>query len=59
MLGRDGPGLGREGTMSDQKPDDGYSKSNWPKYLLIYLLIGAALYALIYFLFIRDGGLYG
>lgn len=47
--------------MSEQKPegDSGYSKSNWPRYLLIYLLIGGAIYALIYFLFLRDGGLYG
>jgi hypothetical protein len=45
--------------MSEQKPDGGYSKSNWPKYLLIYLLVGGAIYALVYFLFLRDGGLYG
>ena len=47
--------------MSEKKPegDGGYSKSKWPRYLLIYLLIGGAIYALIYFLFLRDGGLYG
>jgi hypothetical protein len=42
--------------MSDEKPDGGYQRSNWLRYLLIYLVVGAALYALIYFLFIRDGG---
>jgi hypothetical protein len=48
-----------EESMSEQKPDGGYSKSNWPRYLLIYLLVGGAIYALVYFLFLRDGGLYG
>lgn len=41
--------------MSDQKPDGGYSKSKWPKYLLIYLLVGGAIYAVVYFLFFSDG----
>jgi hypothetical protein len=45
---------GGEG-MSDQKPDGGYSRSNWPKYLLIYLLVGGAIYAVVYFLFFADG----
>jgi hypothetical protein len=48
------PGMG--GSVSDQRPEGGYSKSNWPKYVLIYLVIGGAIYALIYFLFLRDGG---
>jgi hypothetical protein len=45
--------------MAEPRPNGGYSKSNWPKYLVIYLLVGAAVYALVWFLFLRDSALYG
>jgi hypothetical protein len=35
--------------------EPGYGR-NWLKYLLIYLVIGAVIYAAVYFLFLRDGG---
>ncbi len=34
----------------------GYGRRSWVRYLLIYLVIGAAVYALVWFLFFRDGG---
>lgn len=33
----------------------GYGR-NWVKYLLIYVVVGAVAYALVWFLFFRDGG---
>jgi hypothetical protein len=55
-----------EGTgMADQTPQPpeqkpgGYGRSNWAKYLIIYLVVGGVLYFLIWLLFLRDGGLYG
>ena len=36
----------------------GYKK-NWVKYLLIYLVVGGAAYAIIWYAFLKDGGLYG
>lgn len=44
--------------MSDQDPKGGYG-SNWVKWLIIYLVVGGAIYLLVYFLFLRDGGFYG
>ncbi len=41
-------------TEPNQTPDKGYGR-NWVKYLLIYLLIGGAIYAVVYFLFFSDG----
>jgi hypothetical protein len=38
----------------EQKPDGGY-RSSWWKYVLIYLVVGGAIYALVYFLFLSDG----
>jgi hypothetical protein len=62
MLSADDEGArhleGGEG-MAEPRPNGGYSRSNWPKYLVIYLLVGAAVYALVWFLFLRDGALYG
>ena len=37
----------------------GSYKRNWVKYLLIYLVVGGAAYAIIYFVFLNDGGGYG
>jgi hypothetical protein len=53
----------REGAgMSDQTPPEGkpggYGRS-WVRYLIIYLIVAAVLYFLIWLLFLRDGGLYG
>ncbi|MDO8503650.1 MAG: hypothetical protein Q7S60_03090 [bacterium] len=37
--------------------DEGYGgKKNWPKLILIYLVVGGIIYALIYFLFLRGSG---
>jgi hypothetical protein len=44
--------------MSEQDPKGGYGR-NWGKYILIYLLIGGAVYLLVWLLFFRGGGLYG
>lgn len=44
--------------MSDERSGGGYGRSKWPKYLLIYLVIGGAIYALVWFLFLRNG-IYG
>jgi hypothetical protein len=45
--------------MSEREPKKGYGR-NWGKYILIYLLIGGAVYLLIWLLFLRGGGgLYG
>lgn len=46
--------------MAEQKPEPpepkgGYG-SKWLRYLLIYLVVAAVVYALIYFIFIADGG---
>jgi hypothetical protein len=53
---------GRE-PMAEQKPEppepSGGYRSKWMKYLLIYLVVAAVVYALIYFIFIADGGGYG
>ncbi|MGH2546430.1 MAG: hypothetical protein ACRDHH_06725 [Actinomycetota bacterium] len=38
-----------------ERPQSGYGR-NWVKYLLIYVVIAAAVYAAVYFLFLRDGG---
>ena len=34
----------------------GYGRRSWVRYLLIYLVIAAVVYAAVWFLFIRDGG---
>jgi hypothetical protein len=39
----------------EPEPGGGYGGSRWWKYLLIYLVVGGAVYALIYFLFLSDG----
>lgn len=50
--------------MSEQEPQgggygkDGYRR-NWGKYILIYLLVGGAIYLLVWLLFLRGGGGYG
>ncbi len=36
--------------------DDGGYRRNWLKYLVIYLLVGGAIYVLVWLLFLRDGG---
>ncbi|MGH2652811.1 MAG: hypothetical protein ACRDHV_00435 [Actinomycetota bacterium] len=38
-----------------ERPQGGYGR-NWVKYLLIYVVIAAVVYAAVYFLFLRDGG---
>jgi len=43
-----------EALMSDQSA--GYGGSRWAKWLLLYLAIGAVLYAIIYFVFLQGGG---
>jgi hypothetical protein len=37
-----------------REPEGGY-RSNWWKWLLLYLVIGGAVYALVYFVFLSDG----
>jgi hypothetical protein len=38
-----------------ERQQSGYGRT-WLKYLLIYVVIGAVVYAAAYFLFFRDGG---
>ena len=41
--------------------DDGYGsrwRQNWWKYRLLYLVIGGIAYAIIFYVFMRDGGGY-
>jgi hypothetical protein len=49
---------GRE-PMAEQKPEppepSGGYRSKWMRYLLIYLVVAAVVYALIYFIFLADG----
>jgi hypothetical protein len=47
-----------EDYVSDQESGSGYGGGgrNWVKYLVIYLVVAAVAYAVIYFAFIRDGG---
>lgn len=46
--------------MGDQEPGRGYGgggyKRNWVKYLIIYLVVGGAAYAIIWYAFLKDGG---
>lgn len=41
--------------MAENRTEQGY-RSKWPKYVLIYLLVAAVLYGLIYLIFFTDGG---
>lgn len=43
------------GMSEPERQQSGYGR-NWLKYLLIYVVIGAVVYAAAYFLFFRDGG---
>jgi len=43
------------GMSEPERPQGGYGR-NWVKYLLIYVVIAAVIYAAVYFLFLRDGG---
>jgi hypothetical protein len=60
MLLSDEPRSEEQGrrAMSEQDPKGGYGR-NWGKYILIYLLVGGAVYLLVWLLFFRGGGLYG
>jgi hypothetical protein len=40
--------------MAENKSEQGY-RSKWKKYVLIYLLVGAVVYGLIYLLFFTGG----
>jgi hypothetical protein len=40
--------------MAENRSEQGYGRK-WPKYVLIYLVVGGAIYALVYFLFLSDG----
>lgn len=43
--------------MAEQEPGGGYgSGRNWIKYLIIYLVVGGAAYAIIWYAFLKDGG---
>ncbi len=46
--------------MADPKPEPpesgGGYRSNWLKWLLIYVVVGGAVYALVYFIFFSNGG---
>ena len=46
--------------MADPKPEppepSGGYRSKWLRYLLIYLVVAAVVYAAIYFIFLSDGG---
>ena len=46
--------------MAEQRTErrGGYG-SKWKKWLLIYLAVGAVVYAIIYFVFLNHGGGYG
>jgi hypothetical protein len=45
--------------MAEPKPEPpesgGGYRSNWLKYLLIYLVVAAVVYGLVYFIFFSDG----
>ncbi len=42
--------------MAEQEPQSGGGYgSKWVKWLLIYVVVGAAVYALVYFLFLGNG----
>jgi hypothetical protein len=41
--------------MAEQEPSGGGYGRNWVKWLLIYLVVGGAIYALVYFMFLKDG----
>jgi hypothetical protein len=41
--------------MAENRAEHGY-RSRWPRYVLIYLLVAAVLYGLIYLIFFTDGG---
>lgn len=40
-------------------PKGGYGKKPWWYWLLIYVVVGGAVYALIYMLFLKSNGGYG
>ena len=42
----------------ENKPKRGYG-GKWKKWLLIYLAVGAVVYAIVYFVFLSHGGGYG
>jgi hypothetical protein len=41
--------------MAENRSEQGYGRK-WPKYVLIYLVVAAVLYGLIYLLFFTDAG---
>jgi hypothetical protein len=41
--------------MADQEPSGGYGR-NWGKWILIYVIVAAVVYGLVWLLFLRDGG---
>ena len=46
--------------MSDEQPGGGYGGGrSWVKYLVIYLVVGAIAYAVVWYAFLKDGGGYG
>lgn len=40
--------------MAENRSDQGY-RSRWPRYVLIYLVVAAVLYGLIYLIFFSGG----
>lgn len=43
---------------SDQKPVKSYGKRPLWQWVVIYAVVGAVVYGLIYYVFMREGGLY-
>ncbi len=41
--------------MTEQEPGGGYGR-NWRKWILIYVIVAAVVYGLVWLLFLRDGG---
>ena len=42
--------------MAEREPGGGYGGRNWGKWILIYVIVAAVVYLLVWLLFFRDGG---